>query len=232
MSKRKLCDSPDRTVSSAKKQKYGSTFQHNWPSMFSWVKKSLKGDTFALCSARVVHISVSHGGKNDLTKHADSKAHKANMNKSASTPKLTQMFATATSAPDRVTKAEVMFANFVAEHNLPMLVTDHFTDLQRAMFPDSEIAKDFACRRTKTTHLINLAVAPAQDERVTKLCQTEKFSIMVDESNDHSDNKAMTVLVRVLDRDVKRISTRFLDLPICNIGTGANLFNCLNEVLV
>ena len=230
MSKRKLCLSPDRT--SAKKQKYGSTFQHSWPSMFSWIKKSAQGDRFALCSACNFHINISHGGKNDLTKHSETKAHKANMNKSASTPKLTQMFAAASSAPDRVTKAEVIFSYFVAEHNLPMLVADHFSELVKVMFPDSQIAKDFGCRRTKTTHIINRAIAPAFDETITNMCKTEKFSIMVDESNDHRDQKAMTVLVRVLDRDVQKISTRFLDIPICNIGTGANLFSCLNEVLV
>ena len=38
---------------------------------------------------------------------------------------------------DNVTKTEVSFANFVAEHNLPFLVADHFTELAPKMFPDS-----------------------------------------------------------------------------------------------
>ena len=226
MSKRK--HSPDRTMS-AKKQKYGSNFQHEWLTVFPWIKKSFKGDKYALCTACNIHLGVSHGGRFDLNKHADTKAHKANVNKTESTPKLTTMFST---GPDKVTKAEVLFAYFVAEHNLPLLVADHFTELVKEMFPDSEIAKKFACKRTKTTHIINSAIAPAFDDTVTNLCKTEKFSVMMDESNDHGDNKAVTILVRVLDRGALRISTRFLGLPICNIGTGANLFSCLNEVLM
>jgi hypothetical protein len=55
---------------------------------------------------------------------------------------------------DATTKAEVLFAYFVAEHNLPASLGDHFTDLARQMFPDSEIAKRFKCKRTKTTQIV------------------------------------------------------------------------------
>jgi hypothetical protein len=133
---------------------------------------------------------------------------------------------------EKVTAAEVRFSYFIAEHNLPFLVADHFTDLCKVLFPDSKIAQSFKCRRTKTTHILTNAIAPQVDKRVTELCWTEKYSIMVDESNDRGGKKVMCVLVRVLDRTVMKVSTRFLGLPTCNIGTGANLFDCLNEVLM
>lgn len=227
MSKRLL--SPDRTFSTPKKRKYNSSFKDEWRVTFPWIKRSARGVGFAFCSVCNLHFSVTHGGKNDVTKHTDSSAHKANDSMTKTTPTLTNMFS---SAPDKVTRAEVMFAFFIAEHNLPMAVADHFTELVKEMFPDSEIAKKFSCKRSKTTHILNTALAPALDDRVTSLCKAEKFSLMIDESNDHSDNKAVTILVRVLDRTVQRITTRFLDLPVCNIGTGASLFSCLNEVIM
>ena len=46
------------------------------------------------------------------------------------------------------TRAEVMFCHFVAEHNLAALIADHVTDLAREMFPESEIAEKFKCKRT------------------------------------------------------------------------------------
>ncbi|XP_060588036.1 uncharacterized protein LOC132743524 [Ruditapes philippinarum] len=100
------------------------------------------------------------------------------------------------------------------------------------MFPDSQIAKKFRCQRTKTTHILNEAMAPSQKNRVAEICRTNKFSIMMDESNDSGDNKSVAILVRVLDRSVHRITTRFLAMPICNIGTGVNLFSCLEQVLL
>ena len=51
-------------------------------------------------------------------------------------------------------------ANFIVEHNVPIAVTDHLSPLFREIFPDSEIAKWYASCRTKTTSMINLAIAP------------------------------------------------------------------------
>ena len=41
---------------------------------------------------RVIFICFSHGGKFDLNKHVNNKAHKANINKTEATPKLTTCF--------------------------------------------------------------------------------------------------------------------------------------------
>ena len=222
--------SPSAASPSAKKKKYKSHFQAEWLQEFSYIKRSEKGDGFALCSVCNSSFSITAGGKNDITRHSKGSMHVANANSSKTTPKIASLFKA--TAPDRVTHAEVLFSAFVAEHNLPFAVADHFTDLCQHMFPDSEIAKKFACRRTKTTHIINRAIAPSFDSKVTEACKTEKFSIMVDESNDQGGEKTMAILIRVADRSLKRIATRFLAMPICNIGTGQNLFNAINNVFM
>ena len=55
---------------------------------------------------------------------------------------------------DQVMASEIYFATFVAEHNIPFLQADHFTKLCKSMFPDSKIAQQFACSRTKTTDIL------------------------------------------------------------------------------
>jgi hypothetical protein len=56
----------------------------------------------------------------------------------------------ASASVDRqVTVAEMYFATFIAEHNLPFAASDHFSKLCKVMFPDSEIAKKFSSGRTK-----------------------------------------------------------------------------------
>ena len=57
------------------------------------------------------------------------------------------------------------------------------------------------------------------------------FSIMLDESNDKID-KSCIILVRVLDPEVGNVCTRFLDMPVVNIGTAQNIFCALKESLV
>ena len=81
-------------------------------------------------------------------------------------------------------RSEPLFTNFVAEHNLPFAVADHFTRLCKKMFPDSKITKKFSCGRTKKMMIVKNAIAPALEEELVKQCKTGPFSFGCDESND------------------------------------------------
>ena len=59
------------------------------------------------------------------------------------------------SVPHSVIQAEALWSTFVVEHNLAFNASDHATKLFPKMFPDSEIAKKFACGRTKTTVILS-----------------------------------------------------------------------------
>ncbi len=74
------------------------------------------------------------------------------------------------SVRDKTTAAEVYFVSFIAEHNLPFLTADHFIKLCKKMFPDSNIAQEFACRRTKTTAIVKYALAPTFNAEVVTAC--------------------------------------------------------------
>ena len=53
------------------------------------------------------------------------------------------------------------------------------------------------------------------------------FSILLDESID----KSCIILVKLLDPQVGNVCTRFLDMPVVNIGTAQNIFDALKESL-
>ena len=90
-------------------------------------------------------------------------------------------------------EAEAHWAMSVAKHNLALLSSDHATKLFLKIFPDSEIAKQFACSRTKLTAIIKTALAP---ENVIN-SMTSPLSLMMDESNDKTD-KLCIILVKIL----------------------------------
>jgi hypothetical protein len=54
----------------------------------------------------------------------------------------------------KIMSAELMFTNFLVEHDIPFAAANHAGDLFKKMFPDSKIAKGFQCGRTKTTALV------------------------------------------------------------------------------
>ena len=125
-----------------------------------------------------------------------------------------------------VLSAEVKFAQFIAEHNLPFSVADHFMKLAKQLFPDSDIAGKFTSGRMKTTMIVNKALARHLDAKVVQLCQSHKFTLLTDESNDQGGEKT---LVKVFDPEIARAVTRFVDIPICNISNGTNIFEAINN---
>ena len=58
-------------------KKYTSKWQDAWADKYPGVRKSPKGESFALCSICQDDFSVSHGGRNDVEKHIAGKKHKA-----------------------------------------------------------------------------------------------------------------------------------------------------------
>ena len=67
-----------------------------------------------------------------------------------------------------------------------------------------------------------MGLSPHFTKRVLESMSTP-FSLLMDESNDKTD-KSCIILVRVLDPVVGEVRTRFLDVPVDNIGTADNLF--------
>ena len=113
------------------------------------------GDNNARCTACGVNFSVRHGGANDVIKHFSTKNRwQAASAKSSSSTLARSGFGQSDVAMSarkkdeqqlQVQRAEALFVQFVAEHNLSFRTGDHFSKLVKSMFPDSEIARQFQC---------------------------------------------------------------------------------------
>jgi hypothetical protein len=108
------------------------------------------------------------------------------------------------SVDDQVTRAETLFSNFAAEHNLSFTVSDHFTDLCKKMIQDSKIAEMFACKRTKCTQIIKQAIAPDLWRTLIKRCKKQPFTI--------------SKLLNKVSALVTWSSTVFVGISWCNWG--------------
>ena len=62
------------------------------------------------------------------------------------------------------------------EHNIALYASEHAVDLFRNMIPDSEIAAEYAHKRTKTTHLVKLLGKREQENIVAKIKNTVCFN--------------------------------------------------------
>ena len=59
----------------------------------------------------------------------------------------------------QIQRAEVKMCILLAQHNVPLAFADHLSPLIHDVF-DGEVAKGYACAKTKTSCILNGAVAP------------------------------------------------------------------------
>lgn len=98
------------------------------------------------------------------------------------------------------------------------------------MFPDSKVASYYGCACTKTTSIINRALAPEFSSSVICMIQTQPFTLSLDGSNDQEEQKLVPLTVRVFDADLGKVTSRFLDMCLCSSGTAAAYFEKVEEV--
>ena len=75
-------------------------------------------------------------------------------------------------------------ATMLVQHNIPFALADELTPLFQDIFSDSDIAKNFSSRRTKTACIVNGAVAPFFQQRLLENIRSNPFSLAVDGSSD------------------------------------------------
>ena len=212
-----------------------SKYQARWSTKYLGIKRSSKGATFAFCSLCGVDISIAGGGVHQIKRHCANRKHCSRVSETTSQrqPTISEICAQSQSKQlaEDVSQAELCFARFIVEHNLPFAVADHFNKLVAPMFPDSKIAHEFACARTKVAALITCALAPAANEPVVEALRKQCFTILCDGGNDNFEKKYFGLMVKYWDSNLDKVVTRFLDAPVCNIATGESLFNALAGAL-
>ena len=138
-------------MSGRRKQSYCDSYAET----FTFIKKSTKGEHHAYCKSCDCDISISAGGANDIKRHMNNEKHKKNAKALQRASLHTQPLSSFCKKEDlSVIRAEVLFTDFLVEHSIQPAVADHTGELFRQMFPDSRIAKKYACARTKTTQII------------------------------------------------------------------------------
>ena len=121
----------------------------------------------------------------------------------------------------------------LAQHNVPLALADYLSPLIRDIF-DGEVAKGYACAKTKTTCILNRAAAPQFREDLVSLMQQTPYSLSVDGSNDTSLEKINPLTVRVYDEKSQKVDTRFLDMCTTSgidAATAKAIFDKMSGVL-
>lgn len=142
-----------------------------WKYLTSFIDKK-KGDQYAFCMFCHTDFSISHGEKKKLKNTERRKKHRDSYKRRFQQSTLKTMFNKDSGGmEDKVCQAEVMFVEYLVEHNLPFAAADHFTKISKCMFSDSEIAKKQSCRRIKWTMIVKNCLDPTYRDPVVDHCR-------------------------------------------------------------
>ena len=72
----------------------------------------------------------------------------------------------------------------MVDQNVPFAFADTISPLVKACFKDSPTAQGYRSKRTKTTAIINIAVAPHFKTELVNKMKMQPFTLITDGSND------------------------------------------------
>ena len=128
-------------------------------------------------------------------------------------------------------RAEVKVATMLVQNNVPLALADELTLLFRDIFPDSEIAKQYASKQTKTACIINGAVAPFFQQQLLECMRQEPYALSIDGSSDTGIEKMNPLTARIFSSLHGMVTTHFLDMCMSSSGTAEGIFSKMEQVL-
>lgn len=223
-------DNEEPSIKKPKKQylqKYLPSYTETWPCLVP----SKLGDAHIFCNVCNCDFGISHGGKDDCSKHISRKKHIALATTVKKNTNIGQFFeATHAKEQNDTINAEVLFTQFIVEHNLPISSADHATKLMPKLFPDSTIATKYSCGRSKTTALVH-EMAAIKTENLTQGVMKGPYSLATDGSNDATFKQYPLILTHY-NSEEKKVTSNLLSISTFEgNSTGENIFNAINSEL-
>lgn len=130
-----------------------------------------------------------------------------------------------------VKNAEIILAAAITELNISFNSMDKLSPLFTKMFPDSKIAKDFSCKRTKTTLIVKENLGKHFQEELFTLLQRCFFSLIMDETTDVGTKKQCAYTIIFYCDSKNKTVTRFFDMVELTSGKASDLYDALKSCL-
>ncbi|KAL5019174.1 hypothetical protein ScPMuIL_004896 [Solemya velum] len=184
------------------------------------------------CNVCAKTLSCGHQGERDIKRHIDGDMHKKADKVATSQQSIFKLFEQKSTLNEKVIRAEVKTAYMLAHHNIPLATADHLSPLFEEIFPDRDIAKAYSSARTKTTCMLNLAVAQFFQSALVEMMKAQLYALATDGSNDTGLEKMNPLTVRIYNVNNKRVETQLLDMCIsrgASSATAAAIFDKIDE---
>ena len=97
------------------------------------------------------------------------------------------------------------------------------------MFPDSSIAKDFKCSRTKATAVLKVIAQDCWKTITTAVRETKNFSLQTDETTNITVTQQAAIMLRFFYNTQGQVRCVFFILESVERATAELLFNAIDK---
>lgn len=197
-----------------------------------WCSAEKFKPNFGYCTWCKKSISVANSGKSALLAHAKTDIHLKHRKSISGSSSLSGFVKTINSdVSQKVSKAEIQASLAIAEHNIPLTFADCYDELVKSSFEDSKIANEYHCKRTKSTYILTDGLLPCIHEETVNDLKSNKFSLLIDESNKKYGITYLNLLVKYFDEKVGKVVTRFFKSVTVGHATAVDLAKKIMDVL-
>ena len=215
--------------STSKRKRGKNHFNDEWKTLFSWVVAG-KSEIYAKCIYCKCEINISVSGITDVKRHMKTAKHQSNMKAATSSKNISTFFSTPTepmSSYRKAAAAEATFAYHTVQHTHSYNSANCSSSLYSTMFPDSKIASDFSCGRTKCSRIVtNVLAKHCQKKIIDDLKNLNiPFGIATDASN-KGNIKMFPLVVRYFLKE-DGIQTKVLNFFNSSSEASQDIANCL-----
>ena len=128
-------------------------------------------------------------------------------------------------------RAELLLTGFMAEHGMPFSQANHLLPVIKKMFPECETAQNMTLKKTKAAYVMQDGIAWEESCDIAKVCQENKFSLLIDESTDISVSQILAVMVRYYDSKECKVTDALLDIIEIDGANAENLYRSVKNLL-
>lgn len=192
-------------------------FKDSWKNSFNWLARA-KDDTMAKCFVCGVSFSIANSGITDVKRHMKTAKHLRNLG-SIQQKSVSHFFNQSSNKEENASQsssmAEATFVYHTIIHSHSYQSADCTSKLFKQMFPDSNVASNFTCGKTKLSKIgTNILAKYSIETILNDLADDHPFSISTDASN-KGNIKTFPIVIRYFSKNTG-INTKLLSFYEAN----------------
>lgn len=154
--------------------------------------------SYAWCKICLEKLSISRGGKSNLSSHLLTKRHQ---DASARVVVDSNSRIDEFTVKNNVSEAEMKICGWAIENNISFNAVEKLTDVLKSLDLESKVFTKIKLGRTKVAAVVNGVFGEVQHEDLVQRMRSSNFSLLIDESTDIGAVKTLAIVIRILDDD-------------------------------